>query len=68
MKQIVSQSERIFLPKSAIAVARKTENRYAGAMLTHFVRTQVLVRTDIIAQLIWAVKSVRRNLRKTPGE
>ncbi len=37
-------------------------------MITAFARTQVLVRTDIIAQLIWAVKTVRRNLRKPEGK
>lgn len=37
-------------------------------MLTTFARTQVLVRVDIIAQLIRAVKSVRLNLRTSPGE
>lgn len=45
---------------------QKTGKR--AAMITAFARTQVLVRHDIIAQLIWAVKSVRRNLRKNRGE
>ncbi len=37
-------------------------------MITAFARTQVAFRTDIIAQLIWAVKTVRLNLRKPRGE
>ena len=49
-------------------VALVTETPYADAMFTAYARTQVALRADIIAQLIWAVKSVRLNLRKPRGE
>lgn len=36
-------------------------------MLTALARAHVAARLDIIAQLIWAVKSLRRNLRTIRG-